>query len=284
MERFDVAIIGTGPAGVSAAITAHQRNKKVLLVGSGVFGSKVRMAERIQNYPGLPDISGEELANAFEHHLECIGQPVTDDSIKAVYPAGDYFLLQGLRQNYEADSVILAMGVVVQNSLSGEKEFVGRGVSYCATCDAQLYRGRTVAAIGYSEREEEEAAYLAEIAGKVLYFPVYEGEPELPDNVEIIRERPVSVGGTETVSKISTANGSYLVDGIFILREAVPPAQLLHGIALEGNFIRVDRKMQTSIEGCFACGDITGTPYQYVKSAGEGNVAALSAVSYLAAR
>ena len=268
MERYDIAIIGTGPAGLEAAITAKIRNKKIILFGNKNLSLKVEKAHTIQNYLGLPDIGGEELKAAYEAHLKAMDIEITEDKINAVYAMGEYFALQGNGTNYEAQTVILATGV--------------SGVSYCATCDAPLYRGKTAAIIGFSPKEEAEADFMAEMADKVYYIPMYEADVNVADSVEVLREKPVSVEGSLKVQELVTDRNRYDVDGVFFLRESVSPAQLVPGLKIEDNHIAVDRQMRTNLAGCFACGDAVGAPYQYIKSAGEGNVAALSAVAYLA--
>lgn len=281
MERYDIAIIGTGPAGVSAALTAKNRNKTILLLGSRQMSEKVAKAHEIRNYPGLPFVKGEALAEAFRDQLDRMEIPVTEQRIGAVYAMGDYFALQAGEEMLEAKTVILATGVVSAKPLPGEEALLGRGVSYCATCDAPLYRGRAAAVIGYSPREESEAAFLSEVCSRVIYFPMYPGEPDLPDRVEVIREKPVEILKEENGLKVKTAEGEYAADGVFVLREAVAPAQLVPGLETDGAHVKVNRKMETNLPGVFACGDLAGTPYQYVKAAGEGNVAALSAAAYL---
>ena len=281
MERYDVAIIGTGPAGVSAALTAKNRNLSILLLGSRQMSEKVAKAHEIRNYPGLPMVKGQELAAAFRDQLKVMDIPVTEKRIGAVYAMGDYFALQAGEEMIEAKTVILATGVVMAKPLPGEEELLGRGVSYCATCDAPLYRGRTAAVIGYSPREEAEAAFLAGVCSKVIYFPMYKEEPELPDTVEVIREKPEEILRRENGPAVRTAAGEYGADGVFVLREAVAPAQLVPGLETDGAHVKVNRRMETNLPGVFACGDLTGTPYQYIKAAGEGNVAAISAAAYI---
>ena len=281
MERFDIAVIGTGPAGLSAAITAAVRNKKVLLLGSKDLTQKLRKAHEIQNYLGFPAVSGEALAAAFQRHIDRMGIGITEKRVNAVYAMGDYFALQCGEDMLEARAVILATGVVQSKPLPGEEELLGRGVSYCATCDASLYRGKRAAVIGYSPREEAEAAFLAEVCSEVLYFPVYREETQLPDAVKVIREKVTGIENAEDGRLVKTVENGYTVDGVFVLREAVAPGQLVPGLQTDGSHVAVNRKMEASLPGVFACGDITGAPYQYIKAAGEGNVAALSAVSYL---
>ena len=281
MDRYDIAVIGTGPAGLSAAITATVRNKRVLLLGSRDLSEKLGAAHEIQNYLGFPAVKGADLAKAFQAHLDRMGIAITEKRISAVYAMGDYFALQSGSDMLEASAVILATGVVQGKPLPGEEELLGRGVSYCATCDAALYRGKRAAVIGYSPREEAEAAFLAEVCGEVLYFPAYREETRLPASVRVIREKVVGIESQNGERVVKTAENGYTVDGVFVLREAVAPGQLVPGLEVDKNHVKVSRAMACSIPGVFACGDITGTPYQYIKAAGEGNVAALSAVAYL---
>ena len=279
--RYDIAVIGTGPGGVSAAITAVIRNKTVMLLGSKALTDKLNKAHEIQNYPGFPAVKGADLAQAFRRHLDQMGIAVTEKRITAVYAMGDYFALQAGEDMLEARSVILATGVQQGKPLPGEEEALGRGVSYCATCDAPLYRGKRAAVIGYRPQEEAEAAFLAQVCKEVLYFPMYKEETSLPDSVRVIREKPEAIEGTAGKMVVKTGENGYTVDGVFVLREAVAPGQLVPGLQTEGPHVTVNLNMETSIPGVFACGDLTGTPYQYVKAAGQGNVAALSAVRYL---
>ena len=281
MERYDIAIIGTGPAGVSAALTAKNRNKSILLLGSRQMSEKVAKAHEIRNYPGLPFVKGEDLAAAFRDQLERMEISITEKRIGAVYAMGDYFALQAGEEMLEARTVILATGVVMAKTLPGEEQYLGRGVSYCATCDAPLYRGRTAIVIGYSPREEAEAAFLAGVCSKVTYFPMYKDETDLPESVEVVREAPEEILKRETGLAVKTAAGEYQADGVFVLREAVAPSQLVPGLETDGAHVKVNRRMETNLPGLFACGDLTGTPYQYVKAAGEGNVAAISAAAYI---
>ena len=281
MDRYDIALIGTGPAGVSAAITAKVRNKKILLFGSKKSSEKVYKAAQIQNYPGLPDISGEQLAQQYQRQLEQLEIPVTEERVSAVYAMGEYFAVQASGKMYEASSVILAAGVVQGRTFPGEKEFLGRGVSYCATCDAMLYRGKTAAVIGYTEEAQRESEFLAELAGKVYYLPMGKEEVHLPESIEIIREKPLEIKGQDLVEYLKTDAAEYKVDGVFILRDSVSAEQLIPGLEIEEGHVKVNLQMETNIPGCFACGDVAGKPYQYVKAAGQGNVAALSAVSWL---
>ena len=291
--RYDVAIIGTGPAGVSAAITAKVRNKSVLLIGSADISDKVAKAHSIRNYPGLPDIAGSELAAKLQEHLRQMEIEITDRKVTMVYAMGDYYSLQIDQEFIEATSVILAIGVSFGKPFPGEDENLGRGVSYCATCDGALYRGKEAVIVGYAPKEEADARFLSELADKVTYIPVYKKD-EMPadpaqlfpgiGNIEVVIAKPAAIEKRDGKMVLTTDQGEIISDGIFLLRESVSPGKLVPGLELDGNHVKVDRSMAANLPGLFAAGDITGTPYQYIKAAGEGNVAALSAVSYIDSR
>ena len=281
MQRYDIAIIGTGPAGLSAALTAKVRNKSILLIGSKNSSVKVEKAHEIQNYLGLPKIAGADMQKAFLDHVASMDIEITEGRVSTVYAMGDYYSLQVGEEMVEASSVILATGVVQGKPLPGEEEFLGRGVSYCATCDAALYKGKKTIVVAYAKKEEAEANFLAEMAGEVVYIPMYQEEVEVSDKVKVVKAIPKEITGALKANALVTDQGTLETDGIFILREAVAPGQLVPGLETEGPHVKVDVSMKTNLAGCFACGDIAGIPYQYIKSAGQGNVAALSAVAYL---
>lgn len=285
--RYDTIIVGAGPAGLSAAITLKIRNKNVLVISNNSVSEKVSKAHEIQNYLGLPFVKGEDLAERFAEHAKAMGVEILEASIFMIYNMGDFYSLATKNaEYYEANTVILATGVYFGKPYVGEDEFLGRGVSYCATCDAPLYRGKHIVMISTSEKEESEVRFMSEIASKVIYIPLYDGEMDFPDNVEVRKIQPVEIRGGLKADTLIYKNGkvedAIHTDGIFILRENVSPETLVPGLKLDGRHVQVNRAMETNLPGCFACGDITGTPYQYIKAAGEGNIAALSAVAYMA--
>ena len=197
----------------------------------------------------------------------------------------DYALMAGA-DFYEAYTVILTTGVAATGTLPGEAELVGRGVSYCATCDGNLYRGKTIGVICGAARFEHEAAFLAGLAKKMYFFPLYQSAASFGENTEVTADRPVAVlSDGKRVSGVKLKSGTELpLDGLFCLRDSVSLAALLPDLAMEDGHIATDRSMKTNLPGCFAAGDCTGRPYQYVKAAGEGNVAAHSAIAYLAGK
>ncbi len=283
MSRYDILIIGTGPAGLEAAITAKVRNKNILLIGSKNSSTKVEKAHTVENYLGLPHISGTDMQKAFLDHIANLGIEITEDQVIAVYNMTDYFMVQTKTTYYEASSVILATGVLTSKPYPNEEALLGKGVSYCATCDGALYKNKTVAVIATSKEEEDEVLFLKEYASKVHYFPLYQDYSDLKD-IDIHTEKPLEIIGTNNVEKLVTDQNEYAIDGLFILRESVAPKQLVPGLETDGPHAKVNLDMSTNITGVFACGDIAGLPYQYIKSAGQGNVAALSAVKYLASK
>ena len=206
---------------------------------------------------------------------------ITEEKVNNIYSMGDYFSLMVNEKIYEATTVILATGVNFGKPFKGEEEFLGRGVGYCATCDAPLYKEKIVTIISYNKHEESEANFIANIASKVYYIPMYNEEVEVDSSIEIIKDTPLEIIGDKKVNKLILKNSEIDTDGVFILRDSVSPKQLVPGLKLDGSHVEVDRKMHTNLKGCFAAGDIVGTPYQYIKAAGEGNIASLSAVAYI---
>lgn len=280
-NRYDIAIVGSGVAGLSAALNAKIRNKSFIVFGSNEMSTKLIKAPKVNNYLGFPGKSGEELRDEFANHLESMGIEITEEKINNIYPMGDYYALMANEKMYEASSLILATGVNFGKPFSGENEFLGRGVGYCATCDAPLYKNKTVTIISYNKHDEAEANYVSDLASKVYYVPMYKEQVEVNKSIEIIKDIPLEIKGESSVKKLVLKNSEIETDGLFILRDSISPGQLVPGLKIADNHVEVDRLMRTNLPGCFAAGDVVGAPYQYIKAAGEGNVASLSAVSYL---
>ncbi|GEQ20594.1 NAD(P)/FAD-dependent oxidoreductase [Clostridium butyricum] len=281
MERYDLAIIGSGPAGVSAALNAKIRKKNFVIFGSKELSNKLTKAEKINNYLGFYGKSGAQIRDEFIKHMESMDIGITEEKINNIYAMGDYFTLMANDKMYEASAIILATGVNFGRPFKGEEELLGKGVGYCVTCDAPLYKDKIVTIIAYNKHEEDEVNFISTIASKVYYIPMYKEEVEVDEDIEIINDMPVEIIGENKVEKLILKNSEIKTDGIFILRDSVSPGQLVPGLELNENHVKVDRKMKTNLQGCFAAGDIVGAPYQYIKAAGEGNIAALSAVSYI---
>lgn len=279
--RYDIAIIGTGPAGLEAAINAKIRNKNIILFGNKDLSPKLVKAAKVNNFLGFYNVTGVDLKNQFAAHIAAMGISIVNEKINNVYAMGEYFALMVNEKVYEAKTIILTTGIEYTKPLKGEEEYIGKGVGYCATCDAPLYKGKTVVIVGYNKESIEETNYVSELTSKTYYIPMYRGEYDLSPNVEIINHKPLEIVGEDVVTKLILDEGEIITDGIFMLRDSVSPSQLVPGLEIEEGHIKVDRAMKTNIEGCYAAGDCTGKPYQYIKAAGEGLVAALSAASYL---
>lgn len=280
-NRYDIAIIGSGPAGLSAALNAQIRNKSFILFGSKTLSSKIEKAPKINNYLGFPNSTGKELGKAFSEHIKALDIQITEERVNNIFSMGDYFNLMVNDKIYEAKSIILATGVQFGKPILGEEKFLGRGVGYCATCDAPLYKNKIVTIIAYNEEGEAEANYVSELASKVYYIPMYKGNFKLNESIEVINDIPVEIKGEMKANTLVMKNGEIQTDGIFLLKDAISPAQLVPGLQMEDGHVKVDRQMATNLKGCFACGDCVGRPYQYIKAAGEGNIASLSAAAYL---
>lgn len=277
---YDVMILGSGPAGLSAAVTARGRGKSVLVLGSPWKNSPLAKAERVDNYLGLPGVTGQEMLSRFEDHAREMGAQFAVGRVVSLMAWEGAVMATVGDQVYEGRSLILAPGVVRQSKYPGEEALLGRGVSYCATCDGMLYRGKAVVVVGRSADAPEEANYLRSIGCQVTY--VADRRPEtLAEEISFCPGRKLAVLGETTVTGLEVDGQTIPCAGVFILRPAVAPADLLPGLNMEGGAIRTDREMKTNLPGVFAAGDCTGTPYQISKAVGEGLMAALSACQYL---
>lgn len=284
MERYDIGIIGSGPAGLEAAINAKIRNKKVIVFGNEDLSKKLILAPRINNYLGFYELSGIELKNKFKEHIDKMGISINSEKVNNIYAMGEYFSIMTSKENYETKTVILALGMEHTKPIKGEDVLLGRGVGYCATCDAPLYKGKVVTIVGYNKEAESEANYVSEIASKVYYVPMYADKYTINEKVDIVEDSPVEISGQNKVEKLILKNREIVTDGVFILKDSAPPGELVPGLEIENKHIKVNRNMETNIQGCYAAGDCTGKPYQYMKAVGEGQVAALNAVEYLNAK
>ena len=278
---LDIAIVGAGPAGLSAAITGVIRNKKVKVFGNPMETSYIYKAEKVKNYMGMPDVNGKEMMERFTSQAKEMGVEIQTSKVIEIFPMGESYMLNVENEFIEARTVILANGLAKTAVLPGENEFLGRGVSYCATCDGSLYRGKAVVVVGDSQHAEEDANYLAEICETVYYVPLYKEIGHLNERIEVKSSKPTQIIGETVVAGLELVEESLEVSGIFIIKENIPTSKLLNGLELEGTAIKVNRMMETNLKGVFAAGDCTGKPFQVAKAVGEGNIAVLQAVSYL---
>lgn len=264
----DIIIIGGGPAGVSAALTAKHRNKSVKIISNSPDQSNLWKAKLVENYPGCPNASGEEILRTFIKQAEDAGiEFITGRALNAL-SMGESFSVSCGQDYYDCRAIILTVGVVQQTSYPGEQEFLGMGVSYCATCDGMLFRGKRVAVIGLNEEAESETEFLRSIGCEVEYF-------------DKNRASGYEIHGNETVTELMADGTAYPVDGVFILRSTIAPGSFMAGLEIENGHIAADSAMKTSVAGVFAAGDCVGKPYQLAVAVGQGNVAAISASAYI---
>lgn len=217
-ERYDIAIIGSGPAGLSAALNAKIRNKKFIIFGSSNLSSKLERAPKINNYLGFYGISGEDLKEKFLNHINAMEIDIKNERINNIYAMGEYFTLMGNEQIYESNTVIIATGVEYTKALDGEEKFLGKGVGYCATCDAPLYKDKIVSIISYNKDGEKDANYVSELAKTVYYIPMYRGEYDINDKITIIEDKPVKIIGEEKVEKLILKENNLITEGVFCLK------------------------------------------------------------------
>ncbi|MBO5329803.1 NAD(P)/FAD-dependent oxidoreductase [Anaerotignum sp.] len=282
---FDIGIIGSGPAALSAAVNAKQRNKSVCVFGRSLDSSLLFAAEKVDNYLGMPDVTGEEMLNQFYAHAVKRGVEFKESRISQIMSMGDYFVINADNEFFEAKTLILAIGLNKSRGIEGEMEYLGKGVSYCATCDGMLYRGKKVVVVGENEEGEAEANFLADVCEQVTYVPLYQPVLNLKETVEVLQGKPKAVVGEGIrVTGIEVDGETVECDGIFFAKNSTPPESLLFGLNTDGKNIIVDRNMATNLPGVYAAGDCTGAPFQIAKAVGEGLVAALSAAAYIDAK
>ena len=279
---LDCIIVGSGVAGVSAGLTLKANNKSFMIFGSKALSEKITKAELIRNYVGLSDITGGDFCKQIQAQLKDSDIQIQEEKVSGVYALKDKFGVATQEGGYyESKTVILCTGVESIKLVDGETEFLGRGVSYCATCDGFLYKDKTIAVLCTSKRLEHEIEHLSGFAKKIYVIAMYKPVEVQGENIEIIRKMPVKIDGEKRVEKVVFADRELSVDGVFVLRESIAPSVLLSGLETVDGHIKTERNMQTNIQGCFSAGDCTGRPYQYAKAVGEGNIAGHSVTEYL---
>ena len=263
---YDLLIIGGGPAGLSAAMTARNRNLTVCVICGGAADSALYKAGHVTNYPGVPDVSGPTLLETMTQQARDLGADMLRERALSAMPMGKTFGASAGKEFVEGRALLLATGIAQRGTFPGEMAFLGRGVSYCATCDGMLYRGKTVALIGNNREAYDDADFLRGIGCNVLHFR---------DNLRY------EIRGGMKADTLIAGGQEHPVDGVFIIKDSISVSKLIDGLEYENGAIVTKRDMSTSIPGVFACGDCTGKPYQLAKAAGEGNIAALSACEYV---
>lgn len=301
----DLIIIGGGPAGLSAAIYGARARLKTLVVEKMYAGGQAAITDRIENYPGFVEgIGGMELTEAMKMQAERFGAKFVNGEAQRIIPKDNGFIVELKNEQLEAKAVILAMGAEARKLMvKGEKEFTGRGVSYCATCDGAFYTDKKVVVVGGGDSAIEEALYLTKFAESVT---VVHRRNELRAT-KILQERAFSnekikflwdsvveeVKGQEAVEEIVIKNiktgeiTSYPTDGVFVAIGWEPNSSIVKGLVnlSERGYIITDENMATNIPGIFAAGDIREKSLrQVITAAADGAVAAVSAEKYIEER
>ena len=303
MEKYDLIIVGAGPAGLTAGIFAGRYRLKSLIIGLTV-GGLVTEAHKVCNYPGILEITGEELAKRMREHVLSLGVPIREDEVESLKKEGDWFRVGTQSgEKFLAKTLLLAFGTRHRKlNLPNEDKFLGRGISYCSTCDGPLFRGKIVGVVGGSNAATVAALHLADLAKKVFVIyrrgklradPVWVEQLEKKKNVEyVFNTNVVGLLGKEKLEKVELDNPykgkKFLeLDGLFLEIGTVPSKALSEQLGVEIDeygYIKVDGAGKTSIEGVWAAGDITtGSDgfRQIITACAEGAVAAQSIFKYL---
>lgn len=271
-----VLIIGGGPAGCSAALTLRLRGADVTILRAGP--SALEKAKRVDNYPGLPQMSGSDMQKNFDEQIKEAGVQEKNGLARLIQKTRKGFTVLAGDDMIKCDAVLLATGIGRVARLVGEDTLVGQGVSYCATCDGMLYKGRPVAVVAQDESFAEDVDFLRSICPVDYYM---EKPHAAPEGVKVIDGKPKALRAEGEQVILTSENDEKPYDCVFILRPAVAMSTLLPKLEMNGEAVKVDEKMRTSVEGVFAAGDITGAPYQAARAVGQGNVAALAIAQYL---
>lgn len=277
---YDIIIVGFGPAGISAGLNASIRGKKVLIIGKK--SKSLEKSPSIKNYLGFNDIKGSDLYNNFIDHIKNYPVEILDKKIKAVYAMGEYFSVDLGEKMLTSKACIIAAGVDMGKSVEGEDKFFAKGISYCATCDASLYKGKKVVLLGMNDEAIEEANFINKMASQTIFVNPSKKDVKLDDGIEIINKKAEKFTGNLKAESLILEDGQELkADGFFIIKNSSKPESLVPSIEIEDGHIKVNYDMTTNIKGLFACGDITGRPYQINKAAGQGQIAGLNASSFI---
>lgn len=300
-NRYDVIIIGGGPAGLAAGIYAGRAKLKTLLLEKSIVGGQLALADVVENYPGVPEVKGVELARRMEEQARKFGVEIKFNEARKVESRGEWRKVVCAGGAYLARAVIVASGASpAKLGVKGERELLGRGVSYCATCDGFFFSGKEVMVVGGGDVALTEAQYLSKLAKKVYLVhrrDKFRGEKI---NQEKVLSNPritimwntvvQEIIGKDRVEKVSvkdvkTGEGREVpVDGVFIAVGRRPNTGFLSLEKDELGYIKVNEDMETSLKGVFAAGDCTSNKWRQIATAvGEGAKAAISAENYIEA-
>ena len=301
-DTYDTIIVGAGAAGCSAAIYATRYAMKTLMLGGPMPGGLITEARDVENYPGFKSISGMDLAKNFIDQAVLLGAEYKIETVMSIKKSDDLFEVETFQEKYFARSVILATGTHHKKlGVKGEEEFAGRGVSYCATCDAPFFKNKVVAIIGGGNSAVEGAQDVA-VHAKLVYIiyrselkaaPLYVNELRKKKNIiEVPSINVIEIRGNNVVENIAldrtfNDNATLNVDGVFIQIGYAPQTELARILGADlskNNYDKVDAGMSSSVAGLFCAGDMNNVSnlfHQQVTSAAEGAIAAQSAYRFI---
>ena len=256
---YDIAVVGGGPAGLSAAVQARARGRSVVVIGGDARDNALYKTKRIDNYLGFYGVTGPELLERFEAHAREMGVERRDGRVLSIMPLENEFYLAVGSEVEQARAVVLATGVVQAGKFPGEAEHLGAGVSYCATCDGMLYRKREVVVVGRAADAPHEANYLKEIGCKVTYVSPKPPEGLRPD-IPFVKAGKIQVLGDKAVEAVQADGGTIPCEGVFILRPSMAPTELLPGLELEGTISGWTGTWPPASPACSPRGTAPGCP------------------------
>lgn len=272
---IDIAIVGAGPAGLSAAINAVARGKTLRIFSNSE--NYLSKAERVDNYLGFYNINGRDMMNQFIKHAEDMNVKIENKKVVNILPFDVNFFVNVNGEIIEAKKIILSLGLSKVKEIPGESKLLGNGISYCATCDGMLYRGKTAIVWDQSHEALHEANYLTDIGVNIIFVSKNSRPKELNSKIEFIQGTLNEVLGESKVESVVIGDKTLKTDAVFMLRESVAPTALIDGLKIEKGYIAVDSNMETNIKGIYAAGDCTGKPLQISKAVSEGLIAAQAA-------
>ena len=297
---YDIIIVGAGPAGLTAAIYGVRANKKVLVLEARSYGGQIINANKIENYPALKNISGFDFASNLYNQANDLGAEIKIEKVININDLKDIKEVETTDNKYKSKTIILATGADNRKlNLENEKELIGKGVSYCATCDGNFYKEKVVAVVGGGNTAAEDALYLSDIATKVYLihrrdeFRASESTLEQlkkKENIEFIYNSNVTkLNGTEKLESIEVTDKNnnkkaLKIDGLFIAVGQVPSNENFRNlIKMDDNgYIIAKEDCHTNIEGIFAAGDSrTKDLRQLVTATSDGAIAAVEATKYI---